>query len=789
VKRVRVTAVLTHPIQYYAAWFRWMHQHCPDLALRVIYASQPTAAQQGVGFDRAFAWDVPLTEGYNCTIVRQPRPADRFDAAHFHGLNVPEIADAIRQSQPEIVVVFGWYSITLVRAVRTARRMNVPVLYHGDTNLQSAPNGWKRTLWIAKTRRLLRQFDGYLSVGIRATGFLRFFGVSEDRIFNTPHAVENENFRAAARMRRTAERMAARRALGLSDDAFVALFCGKLEAKKRPLDLVAALAAMTPKGHLLVAGTGPLETAVRAGAASAGVPTTWLGFVNQTKLPHVYAAADCLALPSDARETWGLVVNEALAAGLPCVVADSAGCAPDLACPETGGIYATAEPTEIVRNLAAALVSVRDRLAAGHDFASDCEAFSDRHSFAAATAGLLAACQGVRSRHATTEAPLRVVACCGSMVLVGGLERMTLEILRVLRERGAIVHCVVNGWDNHRIIANAEQIGASWTTGYYWHSFTRHLTPLAAIRMIGDMFVTSGGLLRDALAFRATHVLLSDYTSVIRNAPALGLLRLIGRTVVVRLGNAPEQGRTYRLIWRYAVNPFVDRFVCNSPFTNRELAAHGIPERKRTTIAHTPPTRSVEFEPRQRDPRRLIYVGQIIPEKGLDLLLEAFALLVGHGCDVYLDVAGRVDGWVPPAHEAYRASVLARAERSDLRGRVRFLGHREDVPALMSAASIHCVPSRAAQREAFGIVVIEAKRAGIPSVVFPSGNLPDLVRHGEDGWVCRDESPSELAAGIAHFLDPRTLAPAMAAARASSELFSRQRFERSWTGVFAGGLS
>jgi glycosyltransferase involved in cell wall biosynthesis len=57
---------------------------------------------------------------------------------------------------------------------------------------------------------------------------------------------------------------------------------------------------------------------------------TIAGFVNQQELPSWYAAADMLVLPSDSRETWGLVVNEAMAAGLPVVVSDAAGCSPDL---------------------------------------------------------------------------------------------------------------------------------------------------------------------------------------------------------------------------------------------------------------------------------------------------------------------------------------------------------------------------------------------------------------------------------------------------------------------------
>jgi len=52
--------------------------------------------------------------------------------------------------------------------------------------------------------------------------------------------------------------------------------------------------------------------------------------LNQTEVSQAYVAADCLVLPSGYNETWGLVVNEAMASGLPCIISDRCGCAPDL---------------------------------------------------------------------------------------------------------------------------------------------------------------------------------------------------------------------------------------------------------------------------------------------------------------------------------------------------------------------------------------------------------------------------------------------------------------------------
>ena len=117
---------------------------------------------------------------------------------------------------------------------------------------------------------------------------------------------------------------------------------------------------------------------------------------------------------------------------------------------------------------------------------------------------------------------------------------------------------------------------------------------------------------------------------------------------------------------------------------------------------------------------------------------------------------------------------------------MNFLGYREDVLHLMANAGIHCCPSCPETREGFGLVNVEAKAAGIPSVVTPSGALPELIRHREDGWVCSDGSPAAVAEGIEKFLvDPKMAATAGQAALMSLERFDRASFARAWLSVFS----
>jgi glycosyltransferase involved in cell wall biosynthesis len=301
-----------------------------------------------------------------------------------------------------------------------------------------------------------------------------------------------------------------------------------------------------------------------------------------------------------------------------------------------------------------------------------------------------------------------------------------------------------------------------------------------------EVLRVSADLLRTSWRIRPTHIFLPDYQGVLRNVLALVWLRARGVRIVARLGNAPATGRFYRLLWRYVVSPFVDVFVSNSGFTRRELLAVQIRPEKVQTIPNMAARRTTPWSANgPRVPGRIIFVGQIIPEKGLDVLLEAVALLRGRGLEATLDVVGDMDGWESPGYRGHRAALRERASRADLDGAINFLGWREDVPALMSRASVHCCPSLMAQREAFGNVVLEAKMSGIPSVVTMSGDLPDLVAHQESGWVCSEITPEALAEGMAYFLTrPEALSRAGRAALTSADQYSERRFAAAWSAVF-----
>jgi glycosyltransferase involved in cell wall biosynthesis len=351
----RLAIVATHPIQYQVPWFQSLAR-VDSIQLKVYYALIPNPEQQGVGFGTAFSWDLPLLEGYEWELLTNRCRAPRLGS--FFGLSTPGVLSVLRRDRPDVVIITGWSSLPLVQALWACIRLRIPRIVRGESNSLKA-----RPLPARLGHRLLLSlFDGCLAIGSANRDFYILNGVKPRRLFTSRYFVDNKRFQAGAEQIR-GERDRIRLEWNIPAGHTCFLFAGKLVPKKRILDLLKALNIAKrelPSIHLLVAGSGELLEEARAFSASLGLPVTFAGFLNQTEISKAYVAADCLVLPSDYGETWGLVVNEAMASGLPAIVSDRVGCGPDLVeNGATGFVYAFGDQNALASRLTEAASSPR----------------------------------------------------------------------------------------------------------------------------------------------------------------------------------------------------------------------------------------------------------------------------------------------------------------------------------------------------------------------------------------------------------------------------------------------
>lgn len=375
----RIGFLVSHPIQYYTPFFRELARCCD---LTVYFAHRQDAAGQGqAGYGVAFDWDIDLLSGYESrfltNVARVP------STQSFSGCNTPGIADAISEGQFDAFVVPGWSLRSYWQAVRACRRAHVPVMVRGDSQLAGQRGGAVGHFKGVVFPHLLKQFDACLYVGQRNREYLEHYGVPAGRMFFSPHCIDNDAFKRGSDAARGVRRQ------GEQDGRRRVLFVGRLVESKRPLDVVQAVSRLVSTGmplELVVAGAGELSARMEEAARGGGLDARFLGFVNQSGLPSVYASADVVVLPSTAVESWGLVVNEAMACGVPAVVSDAVGCGPDLIEP---GVTGAVAPLDDVPALATAISSVLalDTVSVRRALAARMELYSP----ARATEGLLEA--------------------------------------------------------------------------------------------------------------------------------------------------------------------------------------------------------------------------------------------------------------------------------------------------------------------------------------------------------------------------------------------------------------
>lgn len=381
---MRLAIVTSHPIQYQAPMFRRLAQL---VDLTVFYACRATPADQAsAGFGVAFDWDVDLTSGFEArdlhNVALKPGPS------HFAGCDTPEIGARLREGKYDAVLVLGWHLKTHLQTIAAAKLQRLPLLVRGDSQLGTPRSLLKRWVKELVYRPGLRLFDAALHVGSHSRDYWVHYGYPARRLFFSPHCIDTIWFRTRATQE---ARQILRRKFDIPDDRFVALFAGKLVDFKRPLDLVQAAGRLVTQGRpvdVLVAGAGPLQSKMEKAARQANVALHQLGFCNQSAMPAAYAAADVLVLPSNGRETWGLVANEAQACGLPVIASDACGCAPDLV---ADGVAGRVFPMGDVEALAAAIEALRTEPPSR----SAVLARSDAYSIDAACAGIVAALASV----------------------------------------------------------------------------------------------------------------------------------------------------------------------------------------------------------------------------------------------------------------------------------------------------------------------------------------------------------------------------------------------------------
>lgn len=262
----------------------------------------------------------------------------------------PFVSQALSKFKPDVVVVSGYVHPTIQQAMWWCRRHAVPYGIASESSfLQSSSHGlkwWLKRLIFAPS---IRNASFHLPIGTKASTYLhRLGGTNMPHYFfpNTPDV--DSIIREVALLQDKQRSQAFRREIGFPEKPFL-LFVARLIPMKRCSDLIKAYeklpAQLQKQVNLVIVGDGPLRPLLETQAHPLKEQIHFLGFRSPKQVHQIMALAKALVLPSE-KEPWGVVVNEAMAAGTPVIASDAVGAAYDMIIEQKSGFLFPAGDVE-----------------------------------------------------------------------------------------------------------------------------------------------------------------------------------------------------------------------------------------------------------------------------------------------------------------------------------------------------------------------------------------------------------------------------------------------------------
>lgn len=295
----------------------------------------------------------------------------------------PDVFQALRKFAPDVVVTDGFNPTHLYAFGYCVAKKWIHVAMTDGTDVSEKSLSMLHRI---ARRMVYAKSKAFISASRGGQRLYESYGISERDCFRSCLCADNDAFAPAAPLRRE----------------FDFIFCGRIEAVKNPLfalDVAVNVAKrLERKTRILFVGAGSEEGAVTraALAQSEFVDTQFHGFATQGELPSLYQSAKLFLFPT-LWDPWGVVANEACAAGLPVITSPEAGVAGELVVDGENG-FVCALDTDKWAERASALLNDDHQWEL---FSRRSVALVDEYSYDAAATGLADAC-----RHAiSTELP------------------------------------------------------------------------------------------------------------------------------------------------------------------------------------------------------------------------------------------------------------------------------------------------------------------------------------------------------------------------------------------------
>ncbi len=288
----------------------------------------PVWGVEACGMEDTYAWaKVEGAEAFTRVTLTERDTADRAWRQELHR----KMWQALDEIKPQAVVIPGWSLPDALSGLSWCAARKVPVVIMSESTAWDEPRkSWKE--WIKG--RLVKLCAAGLAGGTPHADYLAQLGLPKDRIFVGYDIVDNHHFATGAAESRK-QPFETKKQLGLPEKYFLA--SARFIEKKNLIRLIEAYAEyrkLAPQSEiwdLVLLGDGPLKPALLKLISSLALESHihLPGFKQYDELPVYLGLAETF-IHASTTEQWGLVVNEAMASGLPVLISHRCGCAQDL---------------------------------------------------------------------------------------------------------------------------------------------------------------------------------------------------------------------------------------------------------------------------------------------------------------------------------------------------------------------------------------------------------------------------------------------------------------------------
>ena len=319
-KKKKLAIVTTHIIQYQVPLFKKINQI--GIKADVYFASRQglNSKFKDEGFNKKINWNINLLSGYNYIFSKKEKyHADDWKLSFYN------LEQYFKTNKYDAILFFGWSNILYLKTLFLAKKYNIPTILRVETNLNKDLNVLKKFLKNIFLKILFKNIDFFLYIGSLNKKFYKHYNIEDKKLYSAPYFVDNKFFHNKLKKKK--------------NNKINFLFVGKLIDRKDPLFFLRVAKRFKNYKNIYfnLAGSGKLESDCKNFTKQNNLTNiNFLGFKNQKELRKIYSKNDFLIITSK-YETWGLVINEAMASGLPVIGSRNCGATHDLVKNNTNG--------------------------------------------------------------------------------------------------------------------------------------------------------------------------------------------------------------------------------------------------------------------------------------------------------------------------------------------------------------------------------------------------------------------------------------------------------------------